>query len=87
MPSEMVPSIGGGRNWILMPVFFRRDGVGDAVAAVGDGVAVGEPAGAGGEETTALTVTDGTDGEGVGDCAMAVAARTTRALRIATMKR
>jgi len=38
MPREIVPSIGGGRNWIFTPVFLRRDGVG---VADGDGVAEG----------------------------------------------
>jgi hypothetical protein len=70
----------------LTPIFFRREGVGEA-AAVGEGVAVGEPAGVGEGETTALIVTDAGEGGGVGDCAWANAARARSAVRIGMRRR
>jgi hypothetical protein len=75
MPSEIVPSIGGGRNWSFTPVVLRSEGVaaGEGVgvaegAGVDDGVAVGEGATVGEASGVAL-------GSGVGACAAADAAR------------
>jgi hypothetical protein len=66
----MRPSIGGGRNWILTPVFFRREGVGVGVGgAVGEGIEVGEIAGATDGIGDASGVDDG-DGVAV-SCAIA----------------
>jgi hypothetical protein len=74
MPSEIVPCIGGGRNWILTPVFLSNEGVGVANAsgeaeglpdAAGAALGAGVPAGVG--ETVALTVTVGGVAVGAGD--------------------
>jgi hypothetical protein len=72
MPREIVPSIGGGRNWSFTPVFLRSEGVGVA-EAVGDAVA---------EITTVGTATGEDEGAGVASWARAEAASARRGRKI-----
>jgi hypothetical protein len=71
MPSEIVPSIGGGRNWILTPAVLRRDGVGeDAGGETWSGVGETVASGAGAGETDESAAAAGAgETSGAGDCA------------------